>query len=269
MSTKDQAANKRPEEMTAYERWELPNLKPGEEFEKVRLPTAADLEKIREEAYQEGFEQGRKEGFGKGQAEGVQAGRKEGIEQGISEGLKHADTQLSETKKSMESIMRQLMMPVEEEQERLEQVMLNVVLALTRAVIHSELNTRNDIIEHALHTALMSLPKQAQNLTIRLNPEDTEAVQGIVSGLSPDTSIKSDASIVRGGCVVESSDQLIDYTIEKRFQRAVQTMLLEASNSSGGEVLSESPQELQSHTDYPSDILDEGLSNSTEGDDND
>jgi flagellar assembly protein FliH len=269
MSTKEKPANKRPEEMTAYERWELPNLQQGAESESLRPPTAAELEKIREQAYQEGFQQGRDEGLQKGKEEGLELGRQEGIKQGISEGLKHADVKLDETKKSLESIMRQLLIPVEDEQERLEQVMLNVVLAVTRSVIHSEIKTRTDVIGAALNRALMTVPKSAENVTIKLNPDDIEAVQPIVSGLSPETNIKPDTGILRGGCVVESSDQLVDFTIEKRFQKAVQAMLLEASNSSGGEVLSESPEELQSHTDFPSELLDEDLPQEDSGESDD
>ena len=65
------------EDLTAYERWELPAFggsapagkqvaakKPAKP--KVKLPTAADVENIRQAAFNEGQEEGKKSGYQEG-----------------------------------------------------------------------------------------------------------------------------------------------------------------------------------------------------------
>ena len=102
--------------LTAYERWELPNLesadKPRDKNESIALAikpdnsgeaveiteafdedsvvyeplTAQQLEEIRSAAYEEGFAQGQDEGHQKGYDEGFAKGQEEGHQQGLESG---------------------------------------------------------------------------------------------------------------------------------------------------------------------------------------
>jgi len=68
------------ENLTAYERWELPLLDAGgnevarEEERNVKPLTAADIAEIRQAAHADGLEEGRKEGFDAGHQEGLKTG---------------------------------------------------------------------------------------------------------------------------------------------------------------------------------------------------
>jgi flagellar assembly protein FliH len=68
-------------------------------------------------------------------------------------------------------------------------------------------------------------------------------------------SVLEDDSILPGGCRVETRNSLVDFTVEKRFQRAVQSMLeQQTDDSEGGE-----PEELgalmDDLTDFQRDVL--------------
>jgi flagellar assembly protein FliH len=257
------------EQMTAYERWELPNLgDPNEVSEmargkaqqkSVKPLTADDIESIREQAYQDGLQQGvdegRLKGLELGKAEGLAAGRREGLEQGIKE----SERLLLDTKKQLESLMQELLQPIQSQQQQYEQVMLNISLAIARAVIYEELKLNASVIESALHRVVETLPSSASQVSIRLNPEDFKHANSVVKNLGLDARILADGNIMRGGCEVESRDQIIDYTVEKRFQKVVQAMLVTAAQASSEDIPMESPTSLQSHGEFPRELLDETI----------
>src|SRR5690554_3021090 len=89
------------EELTAYERWELPVMDeaddeaelppqaPANEVEEVEVQplTAQDLEEIRQAAWSEGHEEGFQAGQQEGREQGLQTGHEEGYQQGLEQGL--------------------------------------------------------------------------------------------------------------------------------------------------------------------------------------
>src|SRR5690606_5800997 len=85
-----------PGKLTAYERWELPNIgtdqpaaRPKTDAQqKVRPPTAEEIEVIRQQAFDEGKQEGYAAGFEEGRQAGLVAGTEQGIEQGFEQGLK-------------------------------------------------------------------------------------------------------------------------------------------------------------------------------------
>ena len=262
---KEKAAAKPTSEMTAYERWELPSLSAGAEPkggtprpETVKPLTAKDLEQIRQEAYQDGF----KQGLNDGQKQGIDEGRKLGLEKGKEEGLRvgheQAQLMLQADKKALEQLCSSLLKPIEEQREEVEQVLLNTTLALVRSVIHTEIGSNAEVIKQALTRSIDSLPKHAEDVSIRLNPQDLQLVTDLIHALSPQADVRSNAAITRGGCVIETSDQVLDYTVEKRYQLAVQAMLMEAAKVKNFEVHQETLESLQSHTDYSNQLLQEG-----------
>ena len=261
---KEKDATKPTSEMTAYERWELPSLSGGEPSgrptrpETVKPLTANDLEQIRQEAYQDGFNQGQREG----QKQGVEEGRKVGLEKGKEEGLRIGQEQakiaLQADKQALESLCSSLLKPIEEQREAVEQVLLNTTLALVRSVIHAEIGMNSEVIKQALIRCIDSLPKHANDVCIQLNPQDLLHAKELIQALAPQATVRPDAAIARGGCVVETSDQVLDFTVEKRYQLAVQAMLMDAAKSQNFEVHQETPESLQSHTDYSNQLLQEG-----------
>lgn len=262
---KDSVAAKSVKDMTAYERWELPSLADDGQAaqsmhraETVKPLTADDLEKIRQEAYQDGLKQGRADGFNQGVAEGRKQGVEEGKQEGLKLGQELARHELQRNQKSLEQLFTNLLKPIEAQREAVEQTLLNTTLALVRSVIHIESTVNAEVIKQALTRSIDSLPKHADDITVQLNPEDQGFVADIIHTLSPQATVRSNAAIARGGCIIETTDQVLDFTVEKRYQLAVQAMLMGAAKAQNFEAHQETPESLQTHTDYSSQLLSEG-----------
>lgn len=264
-------SNAPPEELSAWERWELPlldeqgNEVAREEEVEVKPLTAADIEAIRQSAWEEGREEGRangyEEGFKQGADEGREQGLKEGRETGEQEGRSQAEqdtrSAIDEKLARLESVMAELVAPIERHQDELESALVNLATVLARAVIHRELSLDSSQIRQVVTDAVNSLPSTRENVRIRINPSDQEWVSEVATRLDAEVSVITDESILAGGCKVETRHSLVDYTVEKRFQKAVQAMLeKQIGNASAGE-----GEELESVmgdlSDFHRDVLDE------------
>ncbi|WP_165856682.1 flagellar assembly protein FliH [Marinobacter sp. JSM 1782161] len=229
------------EELTAYERWELPLLdKNGntvahsrEEEQDVKPLTASDLEAIRNEAWEDGRREGAENGHAEGLESGREAGHKEGLQQGLEEGreqgrqeaLEQTREEVSQKLSQLESIMAELTDPIRRHEDELETALFNLSTVLARAVVYRELKTDSSQIRNVVQEAMASLPSTTDNVRIRVNPADLEWVREVANRLEAEASLIEDAAILPGGCKVETRHSLVDFTVEKRFQKAVQRML--------------------------------------------
>lgn len=234
-------------DLTAYERWELPLLdengqqKPSVRPERGRVKplTAEDLETIHNEAWEDGhsqgFETGKKEGMDQGIREGYKVGHEEGLtagrEEGYNKGLEEAREEIRQQQARLENVMGQLLKPIEQQEEATEAAMLNLVMALTRAVVRRELTIQSEQVVTLVREALHVLPNTQEQVSVRVNPVDYEAVKAAAAHYESDTRVISDDAVHAGGCLVENNHTLVDYTVEKRFQKVVQAMLDQQMNS--------------------------------------
>ncbi|MDX1589441.1 MAG: FliH/SctL family protein [Oleiphilaceae bacterium] len=229
------------EELTAYERWELPLLdqdgrsqtrvEQGEQ--RVKPLTASDLEEIHRQAFedghQEGLEAGTKKGLDQGAREGYKLGYDEGYaagrEDGQEKGLQESRTQVEERLARLDGVMAALLNPTEKQEDAVHAALLNLTMAVVRSVIQRELTMDSHHIGQLVRQAIKALPDPDQQLRIRVNPVDLEDVKSILDRHHSGARLEGDESIMAGGCQVENSHSLVDFTVEKRFQKAVQRML--------------------------------------------
>lgn len=258
------------ENLTAYERWELPlldargNEVAREEERDVKPLTAADIGEIRQAAYADGLEEGRKEGYEAGHKEGLKTGHDEGFISGEKEGREHGEEKgLEETRKDVEArlerleeLMGELLVPIQRHEDELETALVNLTTVLARAVLYRELSLDSSQITAVVKKALASLPSTSENVRIHIHPDDYQFVGEVADRFEAKTSVVEDAAIMRGGCKLETRHSLVDYTIEKRFQKAVQDMLNEELNQASpgdGEELGAIMDDL---SDFRRDVLD-------------
>jgi flagellar assembly protein FliH len=135
--------------------------------------------------------------------------------------------------------------------------MLNVSMAVARAVIHRELSLDSSSIQQAIHSILNDLPKADKGFSLKINSRDEPFIKPILDRYESSITLKLDETITQGGCVLNSSSQFIDYTIEKRFQKIVQAMLSEALQGGSAQSNVEVPSSIGALSDYPSDTLEE------------
>jgi flagellar assembly protein FliH len=97
---------------------------------------------------------------------------------------------------------------------------------LARQIVRTELTTEPARIAVVAHEALDTLLLSAQHITLRVHPDDHALVsQGAAEVLAArGARLLSDASMSRGGCLVESDIGVIDASIETRWRRAAASL---------------------------------------------
>jgi flagellar assembly protein FliH len=260
------------EELTAYERWEAPLLdQQGNEVAReeeldVKPLTAGELEGIRaaarEDGHAEGHEAGYKTGLEKGRKEGhkegMESGRREGLERGHAEALKSTRKDVDTGLDRLETVMSELLDPIRQHESEIETALLNLTTVLARAVIFRELQLDSSHIRDVVKQAMASLPSTRENVKIRVHPEDADWVREVAGRFEAAAAVVSDESVLKGGCKVETRHSLVDFTVEKRFQKAVQAILdKQLSDDHPGDHAGMNPAMMDDLTDFHDDVLSE------------
>lgn len=249
--------------LTAYERWELPNLE-GEsrnakaqsfglaikDDEAVEITeeidedsvvyeplTAQQLEEIRLAAYEEGFAQGQdegqkagyEEGFAKGQDEGHQQGIEQGHEAGRSEalaqGIELAQTQVGELETLLNSVLKEFEQPLENTRQRLEQLLQTVTKRMVEHVVRRELSEDSrDVIHAELEKILNTLGENEGRAVLMVHPKSIEAIEALAAEQRLAIKIKPDASLMEGGFVLDAHDFYVDGTVESRLNDVLKSL---------------------------------------------
>ncbi len=211
MSSSDPA----PEELSAYERWELPNV--GEEPEAEELPaplTAEEIEELQKQAWEEGHEQGHKAGY----------------EAGFAKGIEEARELMEMRLQQFDEVLGRLAAPLEDLDEVVVEQMAQLSMAVARHLVRRELRTDPGQVVAVVREALSALPVGARKVTVALHPDDAALVREAFSVQEEDEDalrwkIVEDPLLTRGGCKVEAEDSRIDATVEKRLNQIIVTVL--------------------------------------------
>lgn len=178
-------------------------------LEDVKPLTLDELEAIRQDAYNEGFATGEKDGFHAGQLKAKQ----------------DAEMALAVKMAGLEQLMTQLFQPIAAQDQLLEEAMVSLLGQMVRQVIQRELVSDSSQIRQVLSEALKLLPMGASNIRIHLNPQDFEMIKALRERHEEHWRILEDASLLPGGCRVESELSRIDATVETRLNLALKQLL--------------------------------------------
>jgi len=90
-------------------------------------------------------------------------------------------------------------------------------------VLRHELSVNPNALQPVIREALGLLVAQSKSALVRLNPLDLEVLEDVMrtefSNLS--LTLLADATVTRGGCLIESAGTVVDGTLEKRWMRAI------------------------------------------------
>lgn len=212
------AANVIPkEQLTAYQRWELLGIEEPRqpeavtqaepEPEGVPLPTAEDIERIHQQAAQEGFRMGQEEGYQAGYKAGFDAGRQAAAE--LASQLGALVTALdNEQIRQDEAIAREL---------------LGLSLAVARQMIRSALQVKQGLVLEIIREAMNSLPSLTGHLRIMVHPDDVEALREFMEAEHSHFAYKvvADSRLERGGFRIESNHSEVDGQLPIRWREIV------------------------------------------------
>ncbi len=233
------------ERLTAYERWELPLLdaEAFDEPESVEapeppdLPTAAEIEAIERQAYEEGFarglregtDQGLEEGRQRGHAEGVEAGHQEGHEAGFAEGLAAGKKELDARLHRLDQILGAFTEPFRELDAVVEEELSELAITIARQLVRRELHADPGQVVAVAREAMNALPSAVRQVTIHLHPDDAKLVRDAFGEASSSEerhwSIREEPGLTRGGCRLSSEISSVDATVERRLTAIVANLL--------------------------------------------
>ena len=212
------------EQLTAYQRWELGSFEPIPEVEdipqplpepepvlRVPLPTAEDIERIQQDAWQEGYDLGFMEG------------RKAGYEDGYKTGEVHAER------------LRQLAEALQVESLRQDQSLarevLELALQVAQQVLRVSIRTKPEGILAVIREALQSLPTLSGHHKVVVHPSDADVVRAWLEGEHGHLSWKvaEDAQMSPGGFRFESTHSELNASLETRWRETVGCLGTETS----------------------------------------
>lgn len=175
----------------------------------------------------------------------VQAARQEGYQDGYRNGLaaleSYKQTQAAQIAVYLNDQVGALAADFHRRLDGLEQQLAGriagVALELARQVVRSEINQQPEMVVEVAEQAMNALLTSARQIVLRLHPEDFAMAQGHLSETleARGARLVPDATITRGGCLVESDIAVVDATVEARWSRAAAAMGHQAPWNDGRE----------------------------------
>jgi flagellar assembly protein FliH len=166
----------------------------GEEEQRIR-----DLDKMEEQAYTAGYEDGAKAGF--------------------ASGMEKAE----EVLRRLEGLIFGLEKTRAEVYGELEQEILDLVIRIAEKVIHAEIRSKDSTRTSILEAGLRKF-KDSGKVRVRVAPADLEAIEKVLpvlkeqNGVVGKVSLQEDPEVSEGGCVIESDQCEVDGRIEVTLQ---------------------------------------------------
>ncbi|WP_280152157.1 FliH/SctL family protein [Piscinibacter sp. XHJ-5] len=157
----------------------------------------------------------------------LHAARQAGYQDGYRDGLAALEQFKQSFAAQMTAQLGQLTQSYGHELDALQQDMARALAVsathLARQIVRSELASRPDLVATVAQEALDTLLMSARQVTVRVHPDDQPLVaQGASEVLAArGARLVADASIARGGCLVESDIGVVDASIAARWKRAV------------------------------------------------
>jgi flagellar assembly protein FliH len=188
------------DDTTAFEHWEVVELAASANGQVPPSPVdiEAELAVLREAARAEGYA----EGLAAGRVEGEQAcGRMKQLAESFSATLDNLDFRLAD-------------------------MVLELALDVARQVVAGELAARPERILDVVNLALKQMAETSREARLLLNPDDAALVRPHLDQVLDKNRLRivEDTRIVRGGCLIETTQGDLDATLPARWRQVVQVL---------------------------------------------
>ncbi len=205
---------------------------PVEEPEEIKPLTIQEIETIRQDAYEEGFNQGKEEGypvgFDEGKNDGVKSGFDDGLEQGKEQGIELAQPIVDEKLQTLQKLIDELQTPLRHYDDAAENQLVQLATMLAEAVIFTEVKTNQNVILSTLKQCIDALPVSQQKCEIQLHPDDLTLVEssyGEAEITKRGWILKAEPSIEMGGCIINTINSSVDFSLKTRIQDTLASFL--------------------------------------------
>ena len=194
------------DELTAYERWELPVVN-GQRTSQSRV-TAKELESLHKQAFDEGIALGKEQAYTE---------KKKELEEHIS---------------TLKSIIEVLSEPLKELDTDIVEQLSQLSMSVAKQVVRRELHTEQGEIVGIVREAMSALPASTRKITLHIHPDDSDLIRATFSLGQQDEhdeelrwKVIEDPMVTRGGCKISSENSRIDATVEARLNRIINSLL--------------------------------------------
>jgi len=190
-----------PEEAEQQEakRWEMPAIDGSSDNGYL---TAADLQELQKQAWDEAFQEGRKEGLKAGQDE------------------------IEKRAERFDQLMIALSKPFDRLDGTVEKQLVELSMTIVKQLFRRELAIDPGHVIGVVREAMQLLPVASRTIEVHLHPEDAQLVRESLSPTAGERAwtIVEDPLISRGGCQVTTDNSQIDAQAETRLNAIVNSI---------------------------------------------
>jgi len=193
------------ERQSAYQRWELASLQPGDDFGAADARPAATERRPDAE-----LERQRAAALGEARA------------LGRAEGLASAAADVAR----MKDLLHALGATVRDHEQQMADAVLDLALAIARRVAGEALSVRRELLLPIISSALAQLPEATQRVRLYLDPSDVELVRTMMDA-HPGVELcqlVADPAVTPGGFRLETEQCNVDATLPTRWKRLAESL---------------------------------------------
>ncbi|HCY14928.1 MAG: flagellar assembly protein FliH [Curvibacter sp. GWA2_64_110] len=204
---------------------------PGEEidavaqwrFGAVDAATMLLEEQARARVQEEQAEAFRQEGYAQGFADGSVQGHGQAMLEAQEQVNAFLNNQGQETAQQLAALVASAHAQLDAAEQVAARGLLELACELARQVLRHEISINPNALLPVIREALTPLIADSKSTVLKLHPLDMDMLQDVLRSEYPNLplTLLADASISRGGCLVQSAGTQIDGTLEKRWARAV------------------------------------------------
>ena len=177
-----------------------------------------ELKSLVEEEKEMAYEEGKREGHRAGLREGIKRGKKQQYEE-LERSIQVAGQLLGEAQRGKDEIMRGA-----------ESELMGLATRIAEKIIQIEVKNK-DVVKQLVKRAITQVVDK-QNIDVRINPNDFDAVEGFKSKILASIKgikelvVTKDPTVIEGGCLVVTDSGNIDAQIDSQLEEIRQSMNL-------------------------------------------
>ncbi len=204
---------------------------PGDEIDAVSRWSFADVDaaamlleqQVRERELNAHVESARQQAHAQGYAEGFQQGRAQTLLDAQKQVSDYMAQQGQETAQRFGALVTSAGEQLEAAEQMAGQAVLELACEIARQVLRHEIASNPNTLLPVIREALGQLFADSKAVVIKLHPQDLDVLQDVLHEEYPSLplTLQPDATLTRGGCLVESAGTVIDGRLEKRWARAI------------------------------------------------